>query len=95
MTVQFVSYLKLTTISSGILSVPSNIERDISCSVLVCLPADGKLGKLLWPREAKAQVGIMPILVISGHLNFNHFFQCLLFIYTFSLFFNIKQIFTL
>lgn len=55
------------------MSVPSNIERDISWSVLACLHADGKLGKLLWPREAKTQVGIVPILVISVHLNFNHF----------------------
>jgi len=95
MTVQFISYLKLTTISSGILSVPSNIERDISCSVLVCLPADGKLGKLLWPGEAKAQVGIMPILVISGHLNFNHFLSMSTFHLHLFPFFNIKQIFTL
>jgi len=47
------------------------MKRGISCSVILSLsvlPADGKLGKLLWPREAKAQVNIMLTQVIALHL---------------------------
>ena len=45
-------------------------------------PADGKLGKLLWPREAKAQVNIMLTQVIALHLYSNCFlFQHLGFSY--------------
>ena len=58
-------------------------------------PADGKLGKLLWAREAKAQVNIMLIRVIRLHMYSNCFLSTSrVFIHTFF-HFNMGHLFTL